>query len=113
MATDMENQSSPPAKPPKSRWETIITSTPVFLTVVATLLAGQSSGEMTRAQYHRSLASQNQSKVGDQWAFFQAKRDRGTTRETVAEALGALTGTARVELAELQAAAERLPGEFT
>jgi hypothetical protein len=48
------------------------------LTILATVLAGISSSEMIQAQYHRSLAAQNQSKAGDQWAFFQAKRTRNT-----------------------------------
>jgi hypothetical protein len=33
------------------------------------------------------MAGQNQSKVGDQWAFFQAKRIRGTNYETTAVSL--------------------------
>jgi hypothetical protein len=51
------------------------------MAIVATLLAGLSSSEMTKAQYYRSVAGQNQSKVGDQWGFFQAKRIRGTAME--------------------------------
>lgn len=78
--------STPPAEK-RSLFDTIITSTPVLLTVIATFILGQSSGEMTKAQYQRALASQNQSKVGDQWAFFQAKRIRGTTYEATAIAL--------------------------
>jgi hypothetical protein len=68
-----------PKDPSKRAWEVVLSTTPVVLTVVGTLLAGLSSSEMTLAQYHRSLAAQNQSKVGDQWAFFQAKRIRGQT----------------------------------
>src|SRR5947209_7402991 len=67
---------APTAEQPQGRWETIITTTPVILTVLATILAGLSSGEMTRAQYYRALAAQNQSKVADQWNFFQFKRTR-------------------------------------
>src|SRR5437762_8154068 len=70
---------TPPAK--KSWWQAVLTSMPVVLTVVATLLAGLSTSEMTLAQYHRSLAAQNQSKVSDQWGFFQAKRIRQTGME--------------------------------
>jgi hypothetical protein len=55
----------------------VLTSTPVALTVVATILAAVSSSEMTLAQYHRALAAQNQSKASDQWNFFQFKRSRG------------------------------------
>src|SRR5947207_5480465 len=66
---------------PRNVWETVLTTTPVVLTVLATLLAGLSSSEMTQAQYFRSLAAQSQSKAGDQWGFFQAKRIRGTSFE--------------------------------
>src|SRR5258708_34406244 len=76
------------AKPPKSFVETIISTTPVLLTVVATLLAGLSSSEMTQAQYYRSMAAQYQSKAGDQWGFFQAKRIRGSGLEQTADLLG-------------------------
>ena len=63
---------------PQTTWGRILLATPVVMTVVATLLAGLASSEMTRAQYNRSLAAQQQSKAGDQWSFFQAKRLRGT-----------------------------------
>lgn len=75
------------AKEKKPIFETVVISTPVVLTVVATFILGRSSAEMTQAQYQRSLAGQNQSKVADQWAFFQAKRIRGTSYETTAIAL--------------------------
>src|SRR5712692_4237638 len=74
---------------PRTPWDSILTSTPVVLTVVATLLAGLSSSEMTRAQYHRSLAAQHQSKAGDQWSFFQAKRTRSGNTEMEVELLRA------------------------
>ena len=63
---------------PQTTWGRILLATPVVMTVVATLLAGLASSEMTRAQYNRSLAAQQQAKAGDQWGFFQAKRLRGT-----------------------------------
>ena len=44
----------------RTTWETIIVTTPVILTVVATILAGLSSSEMSSAQYFRSLAAQMQ-----------------------------------------------------
>ena len=62
---------------PHTQWGRILTATPVVMTIVATLLAGLASSEMTRAQYDRSLAAQQQSKAGDQWSYFQAKRLRG------------------------------------
>ena len=99
-----------PAAPekPRTAWEKVITSTPIILTVVATILAGLSSGEMTRAQYHRALAAQNQSKVSDQWNFFQAKRIRGTNMEGTAALLRSVTGAGKLSPESLQAAAARL-----
>jgi hypothetical protein len=61
---------------PQSSWGKILTATPIIMTVVATALAGLSSSEMTRAQYDRSLGAQLQSKAGDQWNYFQAKKLR-------------------------------------
>lgn len=85
----MESTTTQAAPPPEKRslFDSIIISTPVMLTVVATFILGRSTSEMTQAQYQRAMASQNQSKVGDQWAFFQAKRIRGTTFEATADLL--------------------------
>src|ERR1019366_4528226 len=80
--------SATPEPEPKKHWfDTVMTSTPVLLTVIATFMVGQSTSEMTRAQYFRAVASQNQSKVGDQWGFFQAKRIRGQILEGNADML--------------------------
>ena len=46
------------AEVPQTTWGKILSSTPVVMAVVATLLAGLASSEMTRAQYDRSLAAQ-------------------------------------------------------
>jgi hypothetical protein len=78
-----------PNQPPRSLWDKVLSAIPVVMTVVATLLAGLSSSEMTQAQYHRSLAAQHQSKVGDQWNFFQAKRQRATILAAQIDALRA------------------------
>jgi hypothetical protein len=86
-------------------WGGILTATPVVLTVLATILAGLSNSEMTQAQYHRSLAAQYQSKVGDQWAFFQAKRIRGSGLETAADHL---PPTGPIDAARLKALAHRV-----
>ncbi len=64
--------------PRKSFGDTVLTATPVALTVVATVLAGLSSSEMSKAQYYRAIAAQDQSKTSDEWAFFQAKKYRAT-----------------------------------
>ena len=42
---------------------------------------------MTRAQYDRSMAAQQQSKAGDQWSFFQAKRLRGSMQRSTLDVL--------------------------
>jgi len=72
---------------PQTMWGRILAATPVVMAVVATALAGLSSSEMTRAQYRRSLAAQQQSKAGDQWAFFQAKRLRGSMQRSTLDLL--------------------------
>ena len=50
---------------PVNTWGKLFAATPVIMTVIATMLAGLASSEMTRAQYDRSLAAQQQSKAGD------------------------------------------------
>src|SRR5512143_3830614 len=70
---------------PPTKWGKMLTATPVVMAVVSTMLAGLASSEMTRAQYDRSLAAQQQSKAGDQWSFFQAKRLRGAIQRNTAD----------------------------
>src|ERR1700704_4603288 len=94
---------------PKAIWERILTTTPVVMTIVATLLAGLSSSEMTQAQYHRSLAAQNQSKAGDQWGFFQAKKIREASLKGTGDLLQGLGEAGTLDLASLQESARRLP----
>jgi Domain of unknown function (DUF4337) len=89
-----KSQPTEPAQPlvpaPRGVWGMILTATPVALTALATAFAGLSSSEMTQAMYHRSLAAQHQSRAGDQWAFFQAKRIRGNGLESSGELLQVL-----------------------
>src|SRR4051812_37857616 len=73
--------------PDKTLGDKLLTATPIFLTVLATVLAGLSSSEQTMAHYYRALASQQQSKATDQWGYFQAKRIRGTNVELTADLL--------------------------
>lgn len=113
MNSTKSNQSLEKLKEARTPWETVLTSTPVIMTVVATLLAGQSTSEMSRAQYYRSLASQSQSKVGDQWAFFQAKRIRGTTLDATADLFDALTNLDPVDPASMESAVNRLEQQLT
>jgi len=68
-------------------WGKILVATPIIMTVIATALAGLASSEMTRAQYSQSLAAQQQSKAGDQWGFFQAKRLRGAIQRNTIDIL--------------------------
>lgn len=76
---------------PQNKWGKILISTPIIMTVVATMLAGLASSEMTRAQYDRSLAAQLQSKAGDQWGYFQAKKLRSTVAHNTLDLLAATT----------------------
>ena len=89
-------------------WGTILTMTPVVMTVLATVFAGLSSSEMTRSMYFRSLAAQNQSKAGDQWAFFQAKRIRGTNMEMTGELMQALAHPDPFDLANVDAVSQHI-----
>jgi hypothetical protein len=111
MATRTQGTETRPDAAPiekKPFFDRILGSTPVVMTVIATILAGMSSSEMTQAQYHRSLAAQSQSKAGDQWSFFQAKRIRGMSLQTTIDLLQAVSGSARVDPAFLQTAVQQL-----
>src|SRR6266446_10700273 len=92
---DEPTEPGAPAK--KTLWSIVLSSTPVILTVVATVLAGLSSSEMTQAQYHRALAAQNQSKASDQWNFFQFKRSRGMTAQLTIDFLHALSYRGKIK----------------
>ena len=76
---------------PQTQWGKILSATPVVMTVIATLLAGLASSEMTRAQYDRALGAQLQSKAGDQWGYFQAKKMRAALQQNSLELLEATT----------------------
>jgi len=109
---DLEGaQPGAPAQP-RTFWSTVLTSTPVILTVLSTVLAGLSSSELTQAQYHRSLAAQNQSKAGDQWSFFQNKRIRGTNQEMAVDLLQTQAEPGKFTSAAFQASGQRLLGEI-
>jgi hypothetical protein len=77
------------AELPLTPWGKVLGMTPIIMTVVATLLAGIASSEMTRAQYDRALGAQLQSKAGDQWGYFQAKKLRGALQQNTLELLQA------------------------
>ena len=86
---------------PQTKWGKILLATPVVMTVIATLLAGLASSEMTRAQYDRALGAQLQSKAGDQWSYFQAKKLRGAMQRNSLELLTATTDIRPIENAAL------------
>ena len=94
---------------PEGKWGKVLGMTPVVMTVVATLLAGLSSSEMTRAQYTRALAAQQQSKAGDQWAFFQAKRLRGAIQAGALDTAQLAVGDVTPDATRLRAFAATLP----
>lgn len=82
---------------PDTKWGKLLGATPVVMTVIATLLAGLASSEMTKAQYERAYAAQLQSRAGDQWAFFQAKRLRGEMQRNTLDILSAQAGGVGVD----------------
>src|SRR5712671_4417112 len=92
---------------PQTTYGKILSATPVVMAVIATMLAGLASSEMTRAQYDRSLAAQQQSKAGDQWSFFQAKRLRGAYQRNTADLLQTLTEVHSVDAAALKMLAQQ------
>jgi len=86
---------------PQTLWGKMLSATPVVMTVLATMLAGLASSEMTRAQYTRALAAQQQSKTGDQWAFYQAKRVRSAVQLGTLDVLQNTTELRRLDDATL------------
>jgi hypothetical protein len=74
---------------PQTKWGKILGVTPIVMTVIATMLAGLASSEMTKAQYDRSLAAQLQSKAGDQWSYYQAKKLRSAVARNTLDLLAA------------------------
>src|ERR1043165_6107638 len=91
------------AELPHSTWGKILSVTPVVMTVIATLLAGLASSEMTRAQYDRSLAAQQQSKAGDQWSYFQAKKMRAALQRNTLDLLQATADVQPLDATKLPA----------
>ena len=97
------------AQAPQTIWGKVLLSTPVVMAVLATMLAGLASGEMGKAQYSRSLAAQRQSKAGDQWGFFQAKKFRSVSQRSTLDLLDSIGGSALVSLGAIEQLAAGLP----
>jgi hypothetical protein len=87
----------------QTKWGKVLSVTPVVLTVIATLLAGLASSEMTRAQYDRALAAQRQSKAGDQWNFFQGKKLRSALQRTTRDMIINTAEVQRLDVPALRA----------
>jgi hypothetical protein len=86
---------------PQTQHGKVMAATPIVMTVVATMLAGLASSEMTKAQYDRGLAAQLQSKAGDQWEYFQAKKLRGAVTRNSLDTLAATVELSPVDPAAL------------
>ncbi len=91
---------------PQNKWGKILGVTPIVMTVIATMLAGLASSEMTKAQYDRSLAAQLQSKAGDQWSYYQAKKLRSAVAHNTLDLLVATSETAPLAASALPDADE-------
>jgi hypothetical protein len=88
---------------PHSTWGKLLVATPVIMTVISTMLAGLASSEMTRAQYDRAYAAQLQSKAGDQWNYFQAKRLRSALQRNSIDLIAATADVQPFAAGALQA----------
>jgi hypothetical protein len=83
---------------PPTTWGKVVCMTPIVMTVIATLLAGIASSE-----YDRALAAQLQSKAGDPWGYFQAKKMRGALQQNTLELLQATTEVPPLDTAGIEA----------
>jgi hypothetical protein len=86
---------------PPTKWGKILSATPVVMAVIATMLAGLASSEMTKAQYDRAFAAQLQSKAGDQWSYFQAKKLRSAVARNTLDLLAATSNMKPLEAGAL------------
>lgn len=89
MAQKIEIPQSLKADLPPTPWGKMLAATPVVMAVIATMLAGLASSEMTKAQYDRSYAAQLQAKAGDQWSYYQAKKLRSASARNTLDLLAA------------------------
>jgi hypothetical protein len=97
---------------PQTLWGKVLSATPVVMTVVATMLAGLASSEMTRAQYDRAYGAQLQSKAGDQWNYFQAKKLRGAIQRNSIELLRVSSDVHALDAAAVQKLTGAEQGSF-
>ena len=104
MAAKIEIPENLKADLPPNKFGKILGATPIIMTVIATMLAGLASSEMTKAQYDRAMAAQLQSKAGDQWSYFQAKKLRSAVARNTLDLLAAAADVAPLEPAALPGA---------
>jgi hypothetical protein len=98
---------------PPTKWGKILGVTPIVMTVIATMLAGLASSEMTKAQYDRALAAQLQSKAGDQWSYYQAKKLRSAVARNTLDLLAATAEIQPLDPAALAGADAATVAAFT
>jgi hypothetical protein len=96
----------------QTMWDRILLTTPIALTIIATLLAAMSNSESNSAQYSRSMAAQFQSKAGDQWGYFQAKKIRGSGMETTLDLLGQNGPEEMADAAAIRQTFDRISGDL-
>jgi hypothetical protein len=101
MAAKIQIPESLKADLPPNKFGKILGATPIIMTVIATMLAGLASSEMTKAQYDRAMAAQLQSKAGDQWSYFQAKKLRSAVAHNTLDLLEATSDVAPLDAAAL------------
>ena len=98
---------------PPTKWGKILAATPVVMAVIATMLAGLASSEMTKAQYDRSFAAQLQSKAGDQWSYYQAKKLRSAVAQNTLDLLAATSDMRPLDATNLSNADAATLAAFT
>lgn len=98
---------------PPNKWGKILGITPIVMTVIATMLAGLASSEMTKAQYDRALAAQLQSKAGDQWSYYQAKKLRSAVAHNTLDLLAATSDVTPLDAGVLADADAATVAAFT
>ena len=113
MAQKIEIPQSLKADLPPTAWGKMLAATPVVMAVIATMLAGLASSEMTKAQYDRSMAAQLQSKAGDQWGYYQAKKLRSASARNTLDLLAATSAIHPLASAALGNADDATVAAFT
>ena len=113
MAAKIEIPQTLKADLPPNKWGKVLGATPVVMAVIATMLAGLASSEMTKAQYDRAFAAQLQSKAGDQWSYFQAKKLRSAVAHNTLDLLAATSDVQPLDAAALPNADAATVAAFT